>query len=390
MKCGHKIYFVILLTLTLSIISGCRKANVIELNGTVESNEIYIVSEVNGRIKNMLKEEGEHVKKGEVIAYVDSALQESVVNQNIAIVSAKKAKVDELISGSRPELINQAKANVEAMRAKYEDVKSGNRLEQIKQGENAVKSAGASLNLAKQNLDYLTEQYEKARDDYEKIQITKVEFDAVKNKYDTSNSAFLNANENYKSALSQLNLLKEGATKNSIEVARANYDQAVAQFELVKNGTTQKTIEMAQAELINAEEILKQSKISLERFSIKSPIEGIFLLKSVEVGDVVSSGRSVGKVSDLKNLWIAFFIPQKYLGNIFINQEINLITSGMKNEIIKGKITYISSKGEFTPKNTETIEVKENTVFKIKVKITSQLEKVKPGMVMTVAIPVVG
>jgi hypothetical protein len=34
--------------------------------------------------------------------------------------------------------------------------------------------------------------------------------------------------------------------------------------------------------------------------------------------------------------------------------------------------------------------VKENTVFKIKVKITSQLEKVKPGMVMTVAIPVVG
>ena len=58
----------------------------------------------------------------------------------------------------------------------------------------------------------------------------------------------------------------------------------------------------------------------------------------------------------------------------------------LPGESIKGKITFISQKAEYTPKNTETTESKENTVFKVKVKIMDHIESLRPGMTVDVSL----
>ncbi|MCX7745926.1 MAG: efflux RND transporter periplasmic adaptor subunit [Clostridia bacterium] len=149
-------------------------------------------------------------------------------------------------------------------------------------------------------------------------------------------------------------------------------------------------LKQAEADLEQSKFALDQAKLILSKYQIKSPVDGTLIMKNVNMGDLVGTGTSVGTVTDLNDLSVKFYIPQKHLKLVSLNQELYLTTSALPDKTIKGKITYIASKEEFTPKNTETEEAKENTVYKLKVKILDHLEDLKPGMTVSSDIPMGG
>ncbi|MEN8905941.1 MAG: efflux RND transporter periplasmic adaptor subunit [Clostridiales bacterium] len=129
---------------------------------------------------------------------------------------------------------------------------------------------------------------------------------------------------------------------------------------------------------------IKQSKLSLQQmelildnYEIKSPIEGYYQNSTIKEGEFVKKSMILGTIVNLDNLWVNLYLPQKHLSKVNLNSEIKLYTSNKKN--INGKVTYISDKAEFTPKNIETNEAKENTVFRVKVEI-EKMDHLKPGM----------
>ncbi len=130
-----------------------------------------------------------------------------------------------------------------------------------------------------------------------------------------------------------------------------------------------------------------QAKLILSKYQVKSPSDGTLLFRNVNTGDMVNTGASVGTVSDLSDLWVSLYIPQKHLGLLKLGQTMEMKSSSLEGITIKGKIAYLSSEAEFTPKNTETAEAKENTVFKFKVKILDNIESLKPGMTIDAYIP---
>ncbi|MCX7923970.1 MAG: efflux RND transporter periplasmic adaptor subunit [Clostridia bacterium] len=175
-----------------------------------------------------------------------------------------------------------------------------------------------------------------------------------------------------------------------VKQQEALYKAKQSQLDLLKKGVFTQSIQAAEAELEHSKAALDIAKLQLSRYNIKSPADGTFLQKNINIGDIINTGTSIGTISDLKDLWVKFYIPQRHINLIELNEEIDLKSAALPEKTIKGRIIYISNQAEFTPKNTETNEAKENTVFKVKVKVLNNLDALKPGMTVETAIPTGG
>ncbi len=374
--------------LTFILIAGCEKSDSITLSGTVESTQIEVNSEAAGKVISVAKEEGTLVKKNDIIAVIDSSMQELSVKQQQAVVKAKQAKLDELKAGPRVEQLQQAEASVKAAKAKLDELKAGTHPEQLKQAQSAVDTAKTSVDTAQIGYDYWQEKYNSAKSLYDIKKLSESELLDTQYKLDTASQQLKTAKEQLKTAQSQLDYLKNGASSQSIQAAQANYEQAMAQYELTKKGSTIQSLQGAEADLEQSKAALKQSELQLSKYQVRAPSDGTLILNNVSIGYIVNTGTSVGTISDLNDLWVKVYIPQKHLNDIKLNQEISLISPAAKDISIKGKVVYIASESEFTPKNTETNDAKENTVFKVKIKLLDNIEKLKPGVTVNVNIPV--
>ena len=334
---------------TILMLSGCGEAKSLELSGTIESTQVDVFSEASGKIIKLDKEEGDAVKQGDIVAELDGRLQELAVKQQEAVVKLKTAKLDELKAGTRPQQLEQAEAAA----------KSANL---------AVKNAGTGVDTAKTSYDYVLEKYNN-----------------VKSLYDSKNASendLLDAKYKVDTAGQQLDVAKK-----QLESARAQLESANAQLDLLKKGSTSQTIQAAEADLEQSRAALEQSKLTLEKYKIKSPLDGTFITRNAELGEIINAGASAGTVSDLGNLWMYVYIQQKYLNKITLNQELSLRVKALDGSLVKGKIVFISADAEFTPKNTETDEARENTVFKVKIKILERVNELRPGMTADAIIP---
>ena len=379
----------ILLYLTFSF-TGCAESKILTLSGTIESTQLDVNSEVMGKVIKIYKDEGNSIKTGDVLADIDSSTQQFAVKQQDAAVKLKQAKLDELKAGSRDEQIDQAEAAAKAAKAKLDELKAGTRPEQLEQAQAAVNNAKTGVDTAQTSLNYWTDKYEKAKALRESNAASENDLTDARYKMDTASEQLKSAESQYQSAAAQLELLKNGATSQSIQGAQANYEQALSQVELLKKGSTNQAIRAAEADLEQTQAALDQAKLNLSKYNIRANSDGVYLYKNVNIGDIVNPGSSIGTISDTKDSWVKVYIPQRNLQAVSLNQEVTLNSIALPGKTIKGQIIFISSEAEYTPKNTETNESKENTVFKLKIKILDNVDALKPGMTVDANIPLGG
>jgi len=377
---------IILLAVTAVIFSGCTGKDTLTFTSTIESTQIDINSEVSGRVTELKFDEGSNVKKGDVLVVLDSSTAELQVKQAEDALSSAKAKLSELQAGSRTQEIEQAKAAMEAAKANLAQVKSGSRIEQIQQAEALFSQAQTSLDTAQKNYDYRLKNLSNAKELIAIGGVSQQQIDDLTNLVDAASQQLKSAKDQLNVAKAQLNLLRNGATKESIDAAQAQYNQAKAKYELVKSGSTSQTITVAKEAVDQSQASLDIANLQLEKFKIKAPIDGVILYKTVDIGELVFSGSNVATISEPKDLWLKFYIPETEKHKVSVGKILALTSKAYPNEKIQGKVTFVSDKAEFTPKNVETAEAKENTVFEVKVEILNLTDKLKPGMTMNIVL----
>lgn len=115
------------------------------------------------------------------------------------------------------------------------------------------------------------------------------------------------------------------------------------------------------AQVAQIEEQLAKSKIT-------NPINGTVLIKYAEPGEVVSFGKPLYKIADLNTMELRVYISETQLSDIEIGQEVIVkvyVKDTMKD--YKGKVSWISSVAEFTPKIIQTKEERVNLVYAVKI-----------------------
>lgn len=237
--------------------------------------------------------------------------------------------------------VNLVRANLAAVQARLRELLAGSRVQEIKQAGAALKQAEAEMQNKERDLNRVLPLYEagiaskKTRDD-------------VATAYKISQEAYQKAGEHYA-------LVKEGPRKEDIESARA--------------------------QAASAEASLKLAETNLSYAAVYAPISGVVLSKAAEPGEVLSPGRPVLTLGDIDHVWLRAYIDEKDLGKVKWGQEASVTTDSYPGKVYKGKVSFISSQAEFTPKTVQTEKERVTLVYRIKVDMDNKDRELKPGMI---------
>lgn len=190
----------------------------------------------------------------------------------------------------------------------------------------------------------------------------------------------------------QVSLSQLAQSKSNSENLKTNLERTRQLFKA--GSSTQQQLDdqetkyqMAKDQLTSATHLTEQNKATIELIQIyidnsviKSPINGLVLSKNTEIGEVVSPGSSLLTLGDLFHPWVKIYIKETDLGKVKLGQKAQVKIDTYPDKVFEGKVTYISSEAEFTPKNIQTKEERVKLVFGIKVSLDNPLQILKPGM----------
>lgn len=168
--------------------------------------------------------------------------------------------------------------------------------------------------------------------------------------------------------------------KAEYEVAKSQVEEARERLKLVEEGPRQEDIMRARARLDQVKQSLAIARTRLAYATLTSPISGIVLSENVEAGEYIVPGVPVVTVGDLVNTWLRAYVNEPDLGRVKLGQAVCVTTDTYPGKAYPGRLSFIASAAEFTPKNVQTTEERVKLVYRIKVAIPNPDLELKPGM----------
>lgn len=162
-------------------------------------------------------------------------------------------------------------------------------------------------------------------------------------------------------------------TQAVFQAARQRYNEAV-------EGARKEDIAIARANLNEAGATLGLSQVNLGYTILRAPSAGVVTVRQAEIGEVVSPGSPVVTLSDLEHIWLRAYIAETDLGRVRWGQDATITTDTYPGKQYHGRISFISSNAEFTPKSVQTNKERVTLVYRIKIDIDNPNHELKPGM----------
>lgn len=386
----------------------------LKASGTIEATDVTVSPEIGGRVIAVLAAEGDRVAADQIVVRLDDRLQQAQLKQLEAAVAAAEAQqraaqsqqqaaqanYDLLKSGplieqvqAAQEAVKTAEANVASAQAQYNQLKKGTRAADIAAAEAALAQAAAQRKVA-------TDTHDKT------MQCVTVPgrgevCPGLGTREEQARAALEAAEEAYSAAETRLNQLKRGATKEELDAAQARVDAATAQQGMaqaqlaqVEKGArpeqltasqaqvaaTQAQIDAAAAQIASAQAQIEALKVQIDKLTLKAPIGGTVLNRSIEPGEIVAPGARLLIVGDTTNLYMTVYVPENRYGEIALGETARVSVDSFPGETFAATVTRIAEKAEFTPRNVQTVEGRATTVFAVKLSLDNAGGKLKPGM----------
>ena len=167
---------------------------------------------------------------------------------------------------------------------------------------------------------------------------------------------------------------------SQLKRAQATYERAKQTYDQVVEGTRKEEIAVRRANLESAREALQMSRLKLNYTVLSAPVSGVVLVRQAELGEVVSAGTPVVTIADVDHLWMRGYINETDLGRVKWGQSATLHTDTFPDKMYQGRVSFISSQAEFTPKSVETHKERVTLVYRIKIDLDNPNHELKPGM----------
>jgi HlyD family secretion protein len=162
-------------------------------------------------------------------------------------------------------------------------------------------------------------------------------------------------------------------TEAIFKAAQQRYNEAV-------EGSRKEDIAIARANLNEANAGLGLSQVNLSYTILRAPSAGVVSVRQAELGEVVAQGSPVVTLSDLDHIWLRAYVAETDLGRIAWGQNVTITTDTYPGKQYHGRISFISSTAEFTPKSVQTYKERVTLVYRIKIDIDNFNHELKPGM----------
>jgi len=423
-----------LLTVAIVYLNGVTQSDngPLTASGTVEATEVTVVSEVAGRVVEVLVAEGEYVEQGTTLIILDDELLQAQKEQMLATIETAEAG----ISASR--------ANLEAAQVQYELVRQAARLddlptrleawrlvtprefslpgwyfdkgEEIAAVEAELESAEKALEIERANLTAVLKEATNADLVETEVRLAnaRAAFLVAEEVWDRARRAredekledfaeklFESAEDELEAAQSDYEqLLSDEAAEVVLEararvtVAQARYDAALDRLSLMWTGDDSLRLRAAELALTQAEAIVAQSEAALAqvhaelvvielqqaKFVLHAPVSGVVASRSIEQGEVLWAGASALTLYQLEHLTLTVYVSENRYGQINIGEQAIVRVDSFPGETFTATVVRIADRAEYTPRNVQTEEGRRSTVFAVELSVTDLAGKLKPGM----------
>lgn len=295
------------------------------LYGNVDLRQVALAFPASERVVRVLAEEGQKVRAGEVLAELDTR-------------------------GLRLRLA-EAQAQAGALQQALARLKAGTRPEELAQSRARTSAAQAEADLARQQLQRML---------------------AVQK---DSNGR----------AVSQQDV---DAAQARAKSAQAALEQARQGQELARHGPRREDIAQAQAQLDAANAAIALLEFQLGEASLKAPIDAVVRARLMEAGDMASPQRPVYTLAIADPKWVRTYVREADLGRVKPGMAAGISIDSMPGKTLAGKVGYISSVAEFTPRTVQTEELRTALVYEVRVLAEDKADVLRMGMPATVRIAV--
>ena len=433
---NKKITLIVSVVVVGILAAACGGANqngaALSASGTISSTSVNIAPEVGGKIAEVAVNEGDEVKKSDLLFRLEDELLQSQYDQ----ADASRKVAETVVQAAEDQLATaQIQYDLVAQQAQsampdyYQAAWDKSPMdefdrpawyftqsEEIQAAQNVVADAQTRLESKLKELDKVLADANNADFvDLEKrladaqfalraadrtLEIAKdaADNDALESNsqdlYDLALADLENVQKEYDQALNTTAAEDVLDARAAVAVAQVQLDTARNLLAEVQVGSdslqvqsaaaavqqAQSAVDQAQANLAAAEAGVKTLSIQLEKTKVYSPISGVVLVKNLEEGELVNAGSQVMKIGNLDEVKITVYIPEDQYGMINFGQEVVAAVDSFPEKSYTGKVTYISDEAEFTPSNVQTVEGRKSTVFAVEITLPNPDHDLKSGM----------
>ncbi|MGD0038052.1 MAG: efflux RND transporter periplasmic adaptor subunit [Bacteroidota bacterium] len=190
---------------------------------------------------------------------------------------------------------------------------------------------------------------------------------------------------NYENASADLKRMEDlfrarSISEKQLDDARTRFTISQQIWEKMKRGLRQEEIDAARARRDQMKAQMASLQKKVNDCMVTSPIAGTITKRYVEQGELASTGMALYKISNLLTMDITIYISESDLPKVKLNQKAIVNIDAFQKKYYEGKVTFISSTAEFTPKNIQTKDERTKLVFSVKVKVPNPDGTLKAGI----------
>ncbi len=322
-------------------------------NGTVKAERtINLSPKSSGYLKRLLVKEGDRVRQGQIVAYMDDSNLQGQLTQAKAQLAQQEANLNKLLNGNRSQEIAQSAAQLAETQAKLRQLEAGNRSEEVAQAQ-------ARLNQAQSKLRQAEDDFRRNQDLFNQGAISQ---QTVNQKRSDRDSAQAQVNE----AQAALRLQQQGARPEEINQARAQVTQRQQALELLQTGSRSEDLDAARAQVENARGALQTIQTQLNDTIITAPFEGIVTKKFSDPGSFVTpttagsgiEGAASNSILTLASInQIVANLDEAKLPSVKVGQTVKIKSDAFPNRTFEGKVSQVAAQAS-TVQNVTSFEVK--------------------------------
>jgi membrane fusion protein YbhG len=326
----------VLVTLIAATLATCRNRDAnapIRASGYVEATEVRVAPEVGGRVLELRVAEGDRIANGQLIAKLDTADTRLALRR---------------VEGEREQAIAQLRL-----------LQAGARAEDIRQAQAESESASADVRAAAAELEAANVDLQRFEALLQSNAGSRKQRDDAATRRDVAAARLQAARDRTRATAEAVAKLRAGSRAEEIAAAKARVQTVDAQI-----ATLEKNVSDAE---------------------LQAPVAGIVTAKLIDAGETVAPRMPIVVVTDLDHAWANVYVDEPIVPRLQLGQKLPIVTDA--GQRLEGKITFISPKAEFTPRNVQTSEERSKLVYRIKVTTDNRDGVLKPGMPIEAEIP---
>ncbi len=369
-------------------------------SGSMEAEQINVGSEVAGRVAQVLADEGQQIKAGQVLFQLDDTLLSAQRAQAEAAVNTAHAQRDQLVARARPEQLEAAQATISSTQATLSGAQAD--LNRLLSGatNDQIAAAQAQLEAAQAQAKIIQDSYTAIVNAHGMIHDLRKDPPIVNGKRIPVGGGIVlgvaeerlrpqleAANSQVAAAQAALNKLLSGPTSPEIRSAQARVAAAQgqlqtvqAQYDLLATGPSREQVAAADAAVAQAEEALRTFDVQADKLVVRAPQDSVVIARNVETGEVVGPGATVFVLGQLDTLQLTVYLPEDSYGQVKLGQAAQVTVDSYPGVTFTASVVQIADQAEFTPRNVQTVEGRRTTVYAIKLDVPNPDGKLKPGM----------